>query len=88
VNCFPSQKCNYSCGFCFHTETSSYVLPVEDAKRGLRLLREAGMRKLNIAGGEPFLHPRFLTEILRYCKEELGVESVSIVSNVSKIRQK
>jgi radical S-adenosyl methionine domain-containing protein 2 len=45
------------------------------------------MRKLNIAGGEPFLHPKFLTEILRYCKEELHVESISIVSNGSKIKR-
>jgi radical S-adenosyl methionine domain-containing protein 2 len=88
VNYFPSRKCNYTCGFCFHTETSSYVLPIDDAKRGLQLLKEAGMRKLNIAGGEPFLYPRLLTEILRYCKEELDIESVSIVSNGSKIREK
>jgi radical S-adenosyl methionine domain-containing protein 2 len=88
VNYFPSRKCNYKCGFCFHTETSSYILPVDEAKRGLSLLKDAGMRKLNIAGGEPFLYPKFLTEILRYCKEELHLESVSIVSNGSKIRQK
>jgi radical S-adenosyl methionine domain-containing protein 2 len=88
VNYFPSRKCNYTCGFCFHTETSSFVLPIEEAKRGLRLLKEAGMCKLNIAGGEPFLYPRLLTELLRYCKEELGLESVSIVSNGSKIREK
>ncbi|KAK7701041.1 hypothetical protein SLS57_011892 [Botryosphaeria dothidea] len=88
VNYFPSRKCNYTCGFCFHTETSSYVLPIDKAKRGLRLLKEAGMRKLNIAGGEPFLYPHFLVEILRYCKEELRVESTSIVSNGSKIREK
>ncbi|KAL0261709.1 hypothetical protein SLS55_003139 [Diplodia seriata] len=88
VNYFPSRKCNYTCGFCFHTETSSYVLPIDEAKRGLRLLKEAGMRKLNIAGGEPFLYPRLLTELLRYCKEELRIESVSIVSNGSKIREK
>jgi radical S-adenosyl methionine domain-containing protein 2 len=88
VNYFPSRKCNYSCGFCFHTDTSSYVLPIDEAKRGLRLLKEAGMRKLNIAGGEPFLYPHLLTELLRYCKEELGVESISIVSNGSKIRDK
>lgn len=88
VNYFPSRKCNYTCGFCFHTETSSYVLPIDEAKRGLRLLKEAGMRKLNIAGGEPFLYPRLLTELLCYCKEELGVESISIVSNGSKIREK
>jgi radical S-adenosyl methionine domain-containing protein 2 len=88
VNYFPSRKCNYTCGFCFHTETSSFVLPIEEAKRGLRLLKEAGMCKLNIAGGEPFLYPRLLTELLRYCKEELRLESVSIVSNGSKIREK
>ncbi|KAF9639935.1 putative radical s-adenosyl methionine domain-containing protein 2 protein [Lasiodiplodia theobromae] len=62
--------------------------PIEEAKRGLRLLKEAGMRKLNIAGGEHFLYPRLLTELLRYCKEELGVESISIVSNGSKITEK
>ncbi|KAI2783378.1 radical SAM enzyme [Daldinia loculata] len=87
VNYFPSRKCNYTCGFCFHTDTSSYVLPIDEAKRGLRLLKEAGMRKLNIAGGEPFLYPRLLTELLCYCKEELNVESISIVSNGSKIRE-
>ncbi|KAK7757350.1 hypothetical protein SLS62_000362 [Diatrype stigma] len=87
VNYFPSRKCNYTCGFCFHTETSSYVLPIDEAKRGLRLLKEAGMRKLNIAGGEPFLYPRLLSELLSYCKEELGVESISIVSNGSKIKE-
>jgi radical S-adenosyl methionine domain-containing protein 2 len=87
VNYFPSRKCNYTCGFCFHTETSSYVLPIDEVKRGLLLLKEAGMRKLNIAGGEPFLYPRLLTEILRYVKEELHLESISIVSNGSKIRE-
>ncbi|XEU94856.1 hypothetical protein FSHL1_000140 [Fusarium sambucinum] len=87
VNYFPSRKCNYSCGFCFHTDTSSYVLPIDEAKRGLRLLKDAGMRKLNIAGGEPFLYPRLLTELLQYGKEELSLESISIVSNGSKITE-
>lgn len=88
VNYFPSRKCNYTCGFCFHTDTSSYVLCTEAAKRGLRLLKEAGMKKLNIAGGEPFLFPRLLTELLQYGKEEFGIESISIVSNGSKITEK
>ncbi|KAG8168117.1 hypothetical protein KVR01_003806 [Diaporthe batatas] len=87
VNYFPSRECNYACGFCFHTNTSGYILPIDEAKRGLRLLKEAGMRKLNIAGGEPFLHPKFLGELLRYCKEDLDLESVSIISNGSKIRE-
>ncbi|TVY72382.1 Radical S-adenosyl methionine domain-containing protein 2 [Fusarium oxysporum f. sp. cubense] len=88
INYFTSRKCNYTCGFCFHTDTSSYVLPVDEAKRSLRLLKEAGMRKLNIAGGEPVLYPRLLTELLQFVKEELGLESISIVSNGSKITEK
>ncbi|KAF3182636.1 hypothetical protein TWF788_005950 [Orbilia oligospora] len=87
VNYFPSRKCNYNCGFCFHTETSSYILPIDAAKHGLLLLQQAGMRKLNIAGGEPFLNPKFLSQILQYSKEELGLESISIISNGSKIRE-
>lgn len=46
------------------------------------------MQKLNIAGGEPFLYPRLLTELLQFGKEELGLESISIVSNDSKITEK
>jgi hypothetical protein len=81
ANYFPSQEFNYKCGFCFHTETSSYILTHDKAPKGLKLLKEAGMRKLNIASGELFLHPKFLSSLIRYCKENLGVEaSVSSVT--------
>lgn len=59
------QQCNYECGFCFHTAKTSYVLPIDEAKRGIKLLVEAGMRKINFAGGEPFLYPAFLGELVR-----------------------
>jgi hypothetical protein len=39
VNYFPSRDCNYACGFCFHTNTSGYILSLDEAKRGLRLLK-------------------------------------------------
>jgi len=86
VNYHFTRKCNYSCGFCFHTQKNSYILPLEEAKKGLLLLKQSGMRKINFAGGEPFLYPTFLGELVKYCKEELKVESVSIVSNASKIK--
>ena len=57
-------------------------------KRGLRKLVEAGMKKLNVAGGEPFLFPEFLGNICRYVKEDLHLESVSIVTNGSKVTEK
>ncbi|KAF8162408.1 hypothetical protein K438DRAFT_1858551 [Mycena galopus ATCC 62051] len=81
VNYHFTRKCNKTCGFCFHTEKTSFVAPEADMQRGLRLLRDAGMRKINFAGGEPFLYPKQLAMLCRFCKEELGLESVSIITN-------
>ncbi|KAL1616636.1 hypothetical protein SLS56_011339 [Neofusicoccum ribis] len=83
VNYHFTRKCNKSCGFCFHTATTSYKENPERAKEGLRMLKAAGMRKINFAGGEPFLYPKFLSKTLQFCKEELRLESVSIVTNGS-----
>ncbi|GAW14921.1 hypothetical protein ANO14919_043260 [Xylariales sp. No.14919] len=88
VNYHFTRKCNKVCAFCFHTEKTSYVAPEEDMKRGLRLLKEAGMRKINFAGGEPFLYPRELAMLCRFCKEELRLESVSIITNGTKVSKK
>lgn len=43
------------------------------------------MRKINFAGGEPFLYKKHLGDLIVFCKEELHLESVSIVSNGSLI---
>lgn len=43
VNYHFTRQCNYRCGFCFHTAKTSFVLPLEEAKRGLQMLKEAGM---------------------------------------------
>ena len=43
------------------------------------------MRKINFAGGEPFLYKPMLAALCRYCKVDLRLESVSIISNASKI---
>ncbi|OCK76590.1 radical SAM enzyme, partial [Lepidopterella palustris CBS 459.81] len=87
VNYHFTRKCNLACGFCFHVAKTSYIERPERAKRGLRLLKEAGMRKINFAGGEPFLYPKFLGPLLRYCKEDLRLESVSIVTNGTKVTE-
>ena len=50
VNYHFTRQCNYSCGFCFHTAKTSFVLPIEDAKRGLKMLVDAGMKKINFSG--------------------------------------
>ena len=88
VNWFPNRRCNYECHFCFHTNTNDFILLLEGAKRGLRDLADAGMKKLNISGGEPFLQPAYIGGIFRFCKEELKIESCSVVSNGSKVTEK
>ena len=86
VNYHFTRRCNMTCGFCFHTAKTSHIVPIEDAMRGIRLLKEAGMQKINFAGGEPFLYPRYLGRLVAHSKE-IGVESVSIVSNGSKVTE-
>ncbi|XP_062894181.1 S-adenosylmethionine-dependent nucleotide dehydratase RSAD2 [Mobula hypostoma] len=90
VNYHFTRQCNYKCGFCFHTAKTSFVLPLEEAKRGLKLLKTAGMEKVNFSGGEPFLHDggEFLGKLVQYCKQELNLPSVSIVSNGSRITER
>ncbi|XP_078255360.1 S-adenosylmethionine-dependent nucleotide dehydratase RSAD2 isoform X2 [Rhinoraja longicauda] len=90
VNYHFTRQCNYKCGFCFHTAKTSFVLPLEEAKRGLQLLKAAGMEKINFSGGEPFIHNQgeFLGKLVQFCKRELNLPSVSIVSNGSRITEK
>jgi len=86
VNYHFTRKCNYSCSFCFHTSKTSTILSIEEAKKGLRLLKSAGMEKINFAGGEPFLYPAFLGKLCEFAKKELEL-NVSIVSNASRIKK-
>ncbi|XP_069584154.1 S-adenosylmethionine-dependent nucleotide dehydratase RSAD2 [Ranitomeya imitator] len=90
VNYHFTRQCNYKCGFCFHTAKTSFVLPIEEAKKGLSMLKDAGMEKINFSGGEPFLQERgnFLGKLVEYCKKELQLPSVSVVSNGSQITEK
>lgn len=107
VNYHFTRQCNYACGFCFHTAKTSFVLPVAEAKQGLKMLKEAGgklimpnieadcipftagLQKINFSGGEPFIHQKgkYLGELVQYCKVNLELPSVSIVSNGSLITE-
>lgn len=87
VNYHFTRQCNRECGFCFHTAKTSHVESEENAKKALALLERAGMKKVNFAGGEPFLNQRFLGRLVKYSKGVLHLESVSIVSNGSLITE-
>ncbi|XP_044755844.1 radical S-adenosyl methionine domain-containing protein 2-like [Coccinella septempunctata] len=89
VNYHFTRICNYSCGFCFHTAKTSFMLDLENAIIGLKMLKKAGMEKINFSGGEPFmpLKGNHLGEMVKYCKQNLKLASVTIVSNGSLITE-
>jgi len=87
VNFHFTQRCNYKCKFCFLNRPTSTVLHIDTMKLGLRKLREAGVRKINFAGGEPFMHPALLGQMVEFCKSELNFPCVQITSNARLIRK-
>ena len=48
-----------------------------------------GMEKINFSGGEPFLQEKgdFLGRLVQFCKVDLQLPSVSVVSNGSMIKE-
>jgi len=53
------------------------------------LRRRVGMVKINFSGGEPFLPLRgnYVGELVKFCKDQLKLPSVTIVSNGSLIKE-
>ena len=88
VNYHFTRKCNFNCGFCFHTQKNIEKLPIEDSYRGLQILKEYGVKKVNFAGGEPFTESKYLGELIKKCKEEIKLEKISIVTNGSLVKKK
>ena len=86
INFHFTRVCNYECKFCFHTKKTSYMLPLENQKLLIKILKEEGAEKINFAGGEPFLYPETLGQLVKYSKE-IGFNSTSIISNGSKIKR-
>ena len=54
------------------------------------MLVDAGMKKINFSGGEPFIveRGRYVGELVKFCKYEMRLESVTLVSNGSLIKEK
>jgi len=50
-----TRKCNKVFHFYFNTEKSNHIASDHEWKRRLKFIKDADMRKINIAGGEPFL---------------------------------
>jgi len=81
VNWHIIGACNYGCIFCFaRFPRPQKMLPMELAREIPRLLADQGVKKLNMAGGEPFLHPHII-ELLEESKNA-GL-TTSVITNGS-----
>ena len=85
ANWHITNRCNYACRFCFAQNLGKKELTLEEGKELLRKLADAGIEKINFAGGEPLLHPN----LPEYCHEakSLGL-TVTIVTNGSRLDEK
>ena len=81
-------KLNPMSGFCFYIAKILYVESLPNAKKAIALLKVTGIRKINFAGGEPFINTKLLGKLVKYYKETLNLESISVVTNGSKVPQK
>jgi MoaA/NifB/PqqE/SkfB family radical SAM enzyme len=86
---FLGKRCNYDCSYCasyIHDNYSPHIKK-KDAYNFLDqiesyILSQKKQFKLNITGGEPFVHPDFL-DILEYAKKKTGLMQLSVVTNGS-----
>ncbi|RMJ27601.1 Elp3 [Aspergillus sp. HF37] len=69
------------------TDEPLHIESLDNIKLGLRLLKSAGVRKINFAGGEPFLHPHLLRNMVTFCSQ-LRIECVSITTDPSRVTEK
>ena len=83
VNIHFLRCCNYQCKFCFHRgieDESS--LPVEKWLQIIdNIARSKYVKRINFAGGEPFLIPKLFKTLLNYAKQK-GIET-SVITNAS-----
>lgn len=80
VNWHITSRCNYTCKFCFSRDRGLEIHDICRARTILGTLKERGIEKINLAGGEPLLHPLFF-DILHLAKD-IGFVT-SIVTNGS-----
>ena len=78
-----TSKCNLHCAGCYSAANSASIacdVSLDEACRILDNLSKAGVIRLVVSGGEPFLRDD-LPELVRYAKETCGIEHVDVLTN-------
>jgi len=83
INIHITNVCNYQCKFCYYRKFDKKKwIETHDFINILKQLKNSPVKKINLAGGEPLLHPNIknLLQIMR----DMGFIS-SIITNGSKL---
>ncbi len=82
-----TQRCNLACRGCYSLDEHRNSLadaPFTDVCRAIDQLADAGLQRLVISGGEPFLRDD-LPDIVRHAKQSCGIPRVDVLSNGTRI---
>lgn len=85
MNFHLENKCNFKCKYCyahFDYNEEDKKLSLDQCKKIIDSTAQAGFKKINFAGGEPFLHPNLGELVEHSFKNNL---KTSIITNGSKI---
>lgn len=88
VNIHFLRCCNYHCKFCFHRGIeNSATLSYDKWMNVIDNIADSGLvKRINLAGGEPFLLPKLCANLIHYIKNK-GIET-SVITNSSLLTQK
>lgn len=88
VNIHFLRSCNYHCKFCFHRGCEdNTTLPIHQWKTVIdNISSSKQIKRINFAGGEPFLNRKLLANLAHYAKAK-GVET-SVITNGSLVTRK
>ncbi len=85
VNLLITMRCNRACSYCFAKEkidsylrlTRSVDITIQDTDKVLDFLVKGGCNALQLAGGEPTIHPKFDEILIRILRRDMYVNLLS-----------
>jgi radical SAM protein with 4Fe4S-binding SPASM domain len=86
IQLYPTFRCNLSCGFCFNRGIAQTAeISIRDFERLIEKMRNAGIKELDILGGEPTLHSGFVSLLDIACRNDIRTTISSNGTNVSEL---
>lgn len=80
-----TDKCNLRCSYCMPKEgikhvSHSDILTLEEIGRLVGIMKDLGIRRVRLTGGEPLVR-KGVTDLVRILHKDCGIESIAATSN-------